>query len=74
MSASEDALEYVRDHYGVPAFKNRRVIYNGKPGVIKGGKGAYVLILLDGETKKVTCHPTWEMVYLEDETTKKAEV
>lgn len=66
-TASDAALEYIRNYYRVPAFKGAKVRYRGDMGVIKGGTGAYLLIRIDGETTNYKCHPTWEMEYLKDE-------
>lgn len=61
------SLEYIRNCYGVPAEKGRRIVMNGKPGVITGASGPHVAVLFDdmepGNSRP--CHPTWEMEYLE---------
>lgn len=58
---------YVRNAYGVPADIGRRVIVNGKPGIIAEDKGQYIGGNFDedqpGDIKN--CHPLWEVQYLE---------
>jgi len=63
-----DPFEYIREAYGVPACKGRRIRYKEMPGVIVGVRGAYVVIKLDGYLlRRYTVHPTWKMEYLEDD-------
>jgi len=62
-----DSLEYVRNYYKVPAKKGGRVVAYGKPGVITGGQGQYVLIKLDTLKHANPYHPTDGIVY-EDST------
>lgn len=56
-------------YYGLPAGTlklRRRVIFDGKPGVITGlarDGGMTVHVKLDGEKRSVPCHPTWRMDY-----------
>ena len=45
---SYDKFQYIRDYYGVPAYKGVRVNAYGKEGVITGADNAYILIRLDG--------------------------
>lgn len=58
--------EYVRDHYGVPACIGRRVIVNGKPGIIAEDRGHYIGVLFDSDKPNVIlpAHPTWKVKYL----------
>lgn len=62
--------QYVRDHYGVPAFIGRRVRYTGgtevRDGRITGFDGAHLLIRFDDETRSTgnRFHPTWMIEYL----------
>jgi hypothetical protein len=58
-----DPLQYVRDYYGVPAYKGVKVEAYGKPGVIAGGEGPHVLIKLDGEKHARPYHPTDGITY-----------
>ena len=54
-------FEYVRQHYSVPACIGRRVVANGKPGTIVEDRGHYIGVMLDGERRVGSHHPTWEM-------------
>jgi hypothetical protein len=57
------SLEYIRQHYGVPAFRGRRVVAYGKPGEITGAHGPHVMIRLDGMKHSLPHHPTDEIEY-----------
>lgn len=61
------ALEYIREYYTVPAEIGRRVIVNGKPGVIAAGRGNYIGVNFDQDKPGhiSPCHPTWEVEYLD---------
>lgn len=65
------SLDYIRNHYRVPATEGARVKYTGgrKPrlGTIVGADGAYLLIRLDGQKSGHRYHPTWEITYLKPE-------
>ena len=62
---SETSMEYIRDHYKVPAKIGRLVTVDGKPGTITGAVNAYIRVLFDkdkpGDSKP--CHPTWKVEY-----------
>ena len=64
--AQQSSLEYIRRVYEVPAYVGFKVRYQGKPGVIVGANGCYLLIKLDGETEARRYHPTWEMRYFKE--------
>lgn len=57
--------EYVRQHYQVPAEIGRRVIMNGKPGIIAEDHGAHIGVLFDADKPNniKPCHPTWKVEY-----------
>jgi len=57
--------EYVREHYGVPAVICRRVVVNGKPGIIAEDRGHYIGVNFDADKPGVVCnaHPTSEVEY-----------
>jgi len=61
-------IAYIRKYYGVPAKRGGRVLYKRpgmeKEGTIKGAKGAHLKIQLDGDTKPLLFHPTWNLTYL----------
>jgi hypothetical protein len=65
------SAEWIRQHYGVPAQKHRRIAYTGDKakgrqlGTIVGFvTGGHLRIRLDGERHHLTSHPTWEIEYL----------
>lgn len=57
--------EYVREYYGVPAVIGRRVVVNGKPGIIAEDRGHYIGVNFDADKPGVVfnCHPTSEVEY-----------
>ena len=57
--------EYVRDYYGVPACIGRRVVINGKHGVIAEDRGHYIGVTFDSDKPGVVCnaHPTSNVEY-----------
>ena len=59
------SCEYVRATYGVPAEIGRRVIVNGKPGIIAADKGHYIGVNFDSDKPGVVlnAHPTWRVRY-----------
>lgn len=60
-----DPLEYIRDHYHVPAYKGKRVSYGGKEGTITKAINQYIQILFDGDKKpRGPFHPTDGITYL----------
>jgi hypothetical protein len=65
-SASDAALEYIRDYYRVPAFKGAKVKFKGIEAVIKGGKGQYLDLAFTDKSMNGPYHPTWEIEYLEN--------
>lgn len=56
-------MDYIRWFYEVPAYRGRRVSYNGRIGVITGSRGMYIRIRLDGEKRSYIYHPTYEIDY-----------
>ncbi len=61
---AEQDLEYIRRAYGVPAVVGRRVEFDGRPGVITGGRHGRLLVLLDGDDSAGLYDPFWHMCYL----------
>ena len=57
--------QYVKEYYGVPADVGRRVIVNGKPGIIVADRGHYIGVNFDADKPGVisNCHPTWKTEY-----------
>ena len=57
--------EYVKKNYGVPAEIGRRVVVDGKPGVIAADRGHHIGVNFDDEKPGdiSPCHPTWRVEY-----------
>ena len=60
-------IEHINKTYGVNACVGRRVVANGKPGVIIGTNNSHLAINLDEDKPGVPTywHPMWNMQYLE---------
>lgn len=60
------SFDYINKTYGVNAEVGRRVIADGKPGIITGFHGAHIVVNLDEHKPNIETywHPTWEMIYL----------
>jgi len=58
--------EYAQQYYGVPASIGRRVVVNGRHGVIAKDCGHHIGVNFDDEKPGSIspCHPTWEVEYL----------
>lgn len=67
---SAHAAEYIRNRYSVPAQIGGRIRFHhaGRDGTIVDfdGLGAYLWVLLDGDSEPVKLHPTWMVEYLTD--------
>jgi hypothetical protein len=63
MSANQ--CDYVVSHYGVPACIGRRVIVNGRPGIIAEDLGHHIGVNFDDTKPGVIfpAHPTWKVEY-----------
>lgn len=59
------ACEYVREYYGVPAAVGRRVLVDGKPGIIAEDRGHYIGVNFDADKPTVifNVHPTDKVEY-----------
>lgn len=67
------SLSYIRNTYGVPAFRGTPIVYyptgnpkdGGKRGRITSADGAYLRIRFDGENKTHPgrFHPDWNIIY-----------
>lgn len=66
-------FSYINQHYGVNACIGRRVVANGKSGVIVGAENARIVVNLDEDKPgtRTYWHPTWEMKYQEIGTIRK---
>lgn len=62
-----ESCAYVKKTYNVPADIGRRVVVDGKPGIIAADKGTYIGVNFDEDQPGVikNCHPTWNVEYLE---------
>jgi hypothetical protein len=65
---AEQNCEYIQKTYGVPACIGRRVIADGKPGVIAEDRGNYIGILLDCDKPGHVdnYHPMYKIKYLDE--------
>ena len=66
-------MQYIRDTYGVPAKRGMRVEYTGDGQKIKGTitgtrRTCGIRIRLDGHSRSLHFHPTWELRYLPSNT------
>ncbi len=57
--------EYIKGRYKVPADINRRVVVDGKTGIIAKDCGTYIGVNFDDDKPNVisNCHPTWRVEY-----------
>lgn len=57
--------KYVRDTYNVPAEIGRRVVIDGRPGIIAEDRGHYIGVNFDNAKPGVVAnvHPMWKIVY-----------
>lgn len=57
--------EYVRAYYDVPAEINRRVVVDGRPGIIVADRGHYIGVNFDDDKPGRICnaHPTSNVEY-----------
>lgn len=64
------SLEYIREYYNVPAYEGQRVTFLKVPAVIVGASNQYLTLRFDGQVEPDNgrFHPTWEIVYLGQET------
>ena len=58
---------YINQYYGVVACLGRRVVADGKPGIIIGAENANIVVNLDEHKpgQRTFWHPTWNMTYLD---------
>lgn len=59
--------EYASEHYGVPACVGRRVVVNGRPGIIAADRGHYIGVNFDDDAPGhiENAHPAWKVEYKE---------
>lgn len=65
------SLNYISKTYHVPARLGVRVEYTGGEaparGEIIGSRGSHLIVRMDGEKLPRYFHPTWEMIYLDED-------
>jgi hypothetical protein len=56
---------YAKEHYGVPSDIGRRVVVDGKPGIIAADRGHHIGVNFDHHKPGhiSPCHPTWRVEY-----------
>jgi len=59
--------DYIKSYYGVPADIGRRIIMDGRQGIIAADRGNYLGVNFDDDEPEVICnaHPTWKVEYLD---------
>lgn len=57
------SLSYIRQQFGVPAHRGRRVTVNGRRAVVQGASGDRLRVRFDGDTQSCLVHPTMGVVY-----------
>jgi len=60
------SMKWIRERYNVPARRGRKVIAQGRKGVIVGSKGEYLRVRVEGEKNILSFHPEFEMEYIID--------
>lgn len=62
------SMAWVRNYYRVPAKRGGRVAYAGggqvQLGTIRGARGGHLRIQLDGASRAMPFHPTWQLSYI----------
>jgi len=59
--------EWIREYYGVPAYRGDRVSVDGQLGVITAFKDGKIRVRFDGLRYSLPVHPTWRVRYLDRE-------
>jgi hypothetical protein len=64
-------MAYIRQHYGVPAKRGRRIrlstpTHGPDEGTIVASCGQYLRVRFDGFQRIETVHPTWCVEYIDD--------
>lgn len=62
----DNGLAYIRNYYRVPAYKDFRVKWRDKIGVIVGSSGPHIKVLFDDEKNASILHPQEEgLIYID---------
>ncbi|MCL1072946.1 hypothetical protein [Shewanella dokdonensis] len=58
-------FDYINQYYGVNAFTGRKVVVDGRLGVIVSARGNYIGVNFDSDTPGTisNCHPIWRVEY-----------
>lgn len=62
------SMEYIREHWQVPAKRGMRIKFRGRPATITGSRDALLLVRFDDDDKwlgPMRVHPTWEIEWPE---------
>jgi len=63
-----DSFPYIRQQYHMPFLrKYLPMMCNGRQGIIAGAESAYILVYHQDSDYLLRYHPTWKMVYYDDE-------
>jgi hypothetical protein len=57
-------MQEIRESRKVPAKRGMKVEVDGKSGVITSTHGGYLMVRLDGQKYRITCHPRWRFTYI----------
>ena len=64
-------MDYIRRTYSVPAKRGGRVAWttaeNAAQGVIVGSHGQYLRVRMDDSGLTLTLHPTWMILYINND-------
>lgn len=60
------SIEYIRNHYSVPAKIGGHITFDSVAGTIIGTHGSYLRVRMDTvPSRTAILHPTWRVVYLD---------
>ena len=62
------SMKYIRDTYGVPAKRGRKILFEGRVCTIRGSSDARLRVTDDRANGKMILHPTWRVQYLPEDT------
>jgi hypothetical protein len=59
------SMDYIRNHYGVPAKRGGRIKFGNDLGTIVGSVDCHLRVRLDGAKRSIRIHAVWEVTYLD---------
>ncbi len=67
VKSKEDKFEWFRRQYGVPARRDAKVKFQGRPAKVVGTRGQYLRLKFDDHDRvnRGHFHPTWEMEWVD---------